>query len=109
RLMTPDFIAVHKDWTVQDVLDFVREFGRDRETLNVIYVVDEHNKLIDDVRMREFLLGPLDTKASESDDQNFAARKLNDSQEAALQEFRKYDRVALPVLDSNGVLVGIVT
>lgn len=109
RLMTPDFIAVHEDWTVQQVLDFVREFGRDRETLNVIYVVDEHNKLIDDVRMREFLLRPLDTKVSEIRDQNFAALKVNDSQEAALQEFRKYDRVALPVLDSSGVLVGIVT
>jgi magnesium transporter len=109
RLMTPDFIAVHEDWTVQQVLDFVREFGRDRETLNVIYVVDEHNKLIDDVRMREFLLRPLDTKVSEIRDQNFAALKVNDSQEAALQEFRKYDRVALPVVDSNGVLVGIVT
>jgi magnesium transporter len=109
RLMTPDFIAVHEDWTVQQVLDFVREFGRDRETLNVIYVVDEHNKLIDDVRMREFLLRPLNTKVSEIRDQNFAALKVNDSQEAALQEFRKYDRVALPVLDSNGVLVGIVT
>src|SRR6185437_10496969 len=42
RLMTPDFIAVHEDWTVQHVLDYVREFGRDRETLNVLYVVDEH-------------------------------------------------------------------
>ena len=109
RLMTPDFIAVHEDWTVQQVLDFVREFGRDSETLNVIYVVDEHNKLIDDVRMREFLLRPLNTKVSEIRDQTFAALKVNDSQEAALQEFRKYDRVALPVVDSNGVLVGIVT
>jgi magnesium transporter len=109
RLMTPDFIAVHEDWTVQQVLDFVREFGRDRETLNVIYVVDEHNKLIDDVRMREFLLRPLNTKVSEIRDQNFAALKVNDSQEQALNEFRKYDRVALPVVDSAGVLVGIVT
>src|ERR1700726_4818010 len=55
RLMTPDFIAVHDDWTVQDVLTFVREHGQDRETLNVIYVVDEHGKLIDDLRIREFL------------------------------------------------------
>lgn len=109
RLMTPDFIAVHEDWTVQQVLDFVREFGRDSETLNIIYVVDEHNKLIDDVRMREFLLRPLTTKVSEIRDRNFVSLKVNDSQEAALNLFRKYDRVALPVLDSNGVLVGIVT
>src|SRR5438067_3476759 len=109
RLMTPDFIAVHEDWTVQQVLDFIREFGRDSETLNIIYVVDDHNKLIDDVRMREFLLRPIDTRVSEIRDQNFAALKVNDSQEAALNLFRKYDRVALPVGDSNGVLVGIVT
>src|SRR5437879_10965901 len=109
RLMTPDFIAVHEDWTVQHVLDYVREFGHDSETWNIIYVVDDHNKLIDDVRMREFLLRPLTVKVSEIRDQNFAALKVNDSQEAALNLFRKYDRVALPVVDSNGVLVGIVT
>src|SRR5437588_2035369 len=109
RLMTPDFIAVHEDWTVQQVLDFVREFGRDSETLNILYVVDDHNKLIDDVRMREFLLRPLTTKVSEIRDKTFAELKVNDSQEAALNLFRKYDRVALPVVDSNGVLVGIVT
>ncbi|HJT45519.1 MAG TPA: magnesium transporter [Chthoniobacterales bacterium] len=109
RLMTPDFIAVHEDWTVQQVLDFVREYGRDSETLNVIYVVDDHNKLIDDVRMREFLVRPLNTKVSEIRDRNFVSLKVSDTQENALNLFRKYDRVALPVLDSNGVLVGIVT
>ena len=60
RLMTPDFIAVHDDWTVKEVLDYVREHGQDSETLNVIYVVDERGKLIDDLRIREFLLRPLD-------------------------------------------------
>ena len=109
RLMTPDFIAVNEDWTVQQVLDYVRTYGHDSETLNLVYVVDERGKLIDDVRMREFLLRPLTTKVSEIRDENFAALKVNDSQEEALNVFRKYDRVALPVVDSNGVLVGIVT
>jgi magnesium transporter len=109
RLMTPDFIAVHEDWTVQQVLDFVREYGRDSETLNVLYVVDERNHLIDDVRIREFLLRPINTKVSEIRDRNFVSLKVTDTQEDALNLFRKYDRVALPVLDSNGVLVGIVT
>src|ERR1043165_2902655 len=59
RLMTPDFIAVHDDWTVKEVLDHVREHGQDSETLNVIYVVDERGRLIDDLRIREFLLRPL--------------------------------------------------
>ena len=71
RLMTPDFIAVHEDWTVQQVLDYVREHGQDSETLNVIYVVDERGKLIDDIRMREFLLKPLAHKVSDFDGQNF--------------------------------------
>src|SRR5439155_24932767 len=103
RLMTPDFIAVHEDWTVQQVLDFVREFGRDSETLNIIYVVDEHNKLIDDVRMREFLLRPLTTKVSEIRDKNFAAIKVNDSQEEALTLIRKNVPVAVPLVVSNGI------
>src|SRR5215212_2510010 len=109
RLMTPDFIAIHDDWTVKEVLDHIREFGQDSETLNVIYVVDERGKLIDDLRMREFLLRPLDAKVSTFRDRTFTALKVNDTQEEALNAFRKYDRAALPVVDSNGVLVGIVT
>jgi magnesium transporter len=109
RLMTPDFIGVHEDWTVKDVLDHVREFGQDSETLNVIYVVDDRGKLIDDLRIREFLLKPLEVKVSDIRDRNFVALSVTDSQEQALNAFRKYDRAALPVLDSNGVLVGIVT
>src|SRR5438876_8729108 len=109
RLMTPDFVAVPEDWTVKEVLDYVREHGQDSETLNVIYVVDERGKLIDDLRIREFLLKPLEAKVSELRDQTFVALKVNDSQEDALNAFRKYDRAALPVVDSNGVLVGIVT
>src|SRR6267143_5982148 len=84
RLMTPDFIAVHEDWTVQHVLDYVREFGHDSETLNVVYVVDDHNKLIDDVRMREFLLLPLDARVSDFRDHTLTALKVTDSQEEAL-------------------------
>src|SRR5215212_3148840 len=109
RLMTPDFIAIDDNWTVQQVLDHIREFGRDSETLNVIYVVDGRGRLIDDLRMREFLLRPLDAKVSEFRDRTFTALKVNDSQEEALNAFRKYDRAALPVIDSNEVLVGIVT
>jgi magnesium transporter len=109
RLMTPDFIQVKEDWTVQHVLDYVRQFGRDSETLNIVYVVDDRGKLIDDVRIREFLLRPLTAKVSEIRDQNFVALNVTDSQQDALNIFRRYDRAALPVVDSNGVLVGIVT
>jgi magnesium transporter len=109
RLMTPDFIAVHEDWSVQQVLDYIRDHGRDRETLNFVYVVDDRGKLIDDVRIREFLLRPLTAKVSEIRDENFVALNATDSQQDALNIFRRYDRAALPVVDSGGVLVGIVT
>ena len=109
RLMTPDFIAVHGDWSVKEVLDHIREHGQDSETLNVIYVVDERGKLIDDIRMREFLLKPLEFKVSELMEETFVTLNVTDSQEDALNVFRKYDRTALPVVDSTGVLVGIVT
>jgi magnesium transporter len=109
RLMTPDFIAIDEDWTVKEVLEYVRANGQDSETLNVIYVVDDRGKLIDDLRIREFLLRPLDAKVSDFRDHTFVALKVNESQQDALNLFRKYDRTALPVVDSNGVLVGIVT
>src|SRR3954451_17713156 len=96
RLMRSDFIAVHEDWTVKEVLDYVRDYGRDSETLNVLYVVDERGKLIDDVRIREFLLRSLTAKVSEIRDENFVALRVNESQEEAVNFFRKYDRTALP-------------
>jgi magnesium transporter len=109
RLMTPDFLAVRDHWTVKEVLDYVREHGRDSETLNFLYVVDERGKLIDDLRIREFLLRPLTTRVDEIMDRSFVHLTVNETQEDALNIFRKYDRAALPVVDSSGVLVGIVT
>ena len=109
RLMTPDFVSVREHWTVKEVLDYVREYGRDSETLNFIYVVDDQGKLVDDLRIRNFLLRPLETRVDEIMDRSYVHLTVNQTQEEALQIFRKYDRAALPVVDSNGVLVGIVT
>ncbi len=109
RLMTPDLVAVDASWTVREVLDYVREHGQDSETINVIYVVDDGGKLVDDIRIREFLIKPLETKVSDLMDENFIALNVTDLQEEAVNVFRKYDRTALPVVDSSGVLVGLVT
>ena len=107
--MTPDFIAVKDDWTVQQVLDFVREHGKDSETLNVIYVTDHDDHLIDDLRIRELLLAPVTRRMHELMDQQFVALHTRDSKGKAVALFKKYDRTALPVIDPLGRLVGIVT
>ena len=91
------------------MLDYVRAHGQDSETLNVIYVVDEHGLLIDDIRIREFLLAPLDRRVSDLMDRRFVALKATDDQAAAVAVFRQYDRTALPVTDTAGMLIGIVT
>ncbi|HTI72055.1 MAG TPA: magnesium transporter [Candidatus Limnocylindria bacterium] len=109
RLMTPDFIAVRDGWSVQQVLDYVRANGKDRETLNVIFVVDERGRLIDDLRIREFLLRPLDAKVHDFRDDRFISLKVTDSDKSAVELFKKYDRTVLPVIDSEGKIVGIVT
>ena len=109
RLMTPDFVSVRADWTIQHVLDFIREHGRDSETLNVIYVTDEHGRLIDDVRIREFLLRPLGTLVRDIHDSSYVALKATDPAEMAVETFKRYDRNTLPVTDSDEKLLGIVT
>jgi magnesium transporter len=109
RLMTPHYVSVREQWTVREVLDYVRAHGQDSETLNVIYVVDEQGLLVDDVRIREFLLAPLDRRVTELMDRRFVALKATDDQETAVGVFRKYDRSALPVTDTAGMLIGIVT
>ena len=109
RLMTPHYIAVREDWSVQEVMDFVRKHGEDSETLNVIYVVDGQGLLIDDIRIREFLVVPLDKHVSDLMDRRFVALKATEAQEDAVEVFKREDRTALPVTDTQGVLIGIVT
>ena len=109
RLMTTDYIAIEEDNTVQETLNYIRENGSDSETLNIIYIVDEKGVLIDDLRMRDILLSPLDTKVSDLMDEQFISLRAEDDQEEALAIFRKYDSFALPVTDNAGQLLGIVT
>jgi magnesium transporter len=109
RMMTLDFVAVRPEWNVGEALNYIRIHGYDRETLNVVYVVDEVGRLIDDIRVRRLLLSPLDAPLRSLMDGNFTWLTATDPQEKALEIFRKYDRVALPVVDEGTHLIGIVT
>lgn len=109
RLMTPHYVAIRENWTVSQVLDYVREHGTNSETLNVLYVVDDNGVLIDDIRVREFLLAPASRLVSDLMDRRFVTLKATDAAENAVDIFLSEDRKALPVTDTTGVLVGIVT
>jgi magnesium transporter len=109
RLMTSEYLTLRDDWTAREALDHIRSHGRDRETLNVLYVVDSHGKLLDDVRIRELLLCPLETRVKDLRDGVFIALNATDDQETAVATFRKYHRTVIPVVDGHGGLVGIVT
>ena len=109
RMMTLDYVAVHPEWTVRQSLDYIREHGYDRETLNMVYVTDGSGHLIDDIRVRRFLLSDPEIKVSALMDGNYASLAPNDDREKALQVFRQFDRVALPVTSPENKLIGIVT
>ena len=109
RLMTPDYVRVKPEWTIAHSMEHIRRYGRDAETVNVIYVVDETGKLIDDLRIRQFLLADPQQKIESMMDRKFTALNATDDREEAVRLMQHYDRVALPVIDSRGILVGIVT
>lgn len=109
RLMTPHFVRVRPSWTVAQALDHIRQYGTDSETMSLIYVIDEKGKLIDDLRIRQILLSSPNTLISDLMDSRFVALKASDDQEVAVEAFKEADLNALPVTDTSGVLIGIVT
>ena len=109
RLMTPDLMRVQDEWTVQQVLDHVRTHGQDSETLHTLYVTDTSGRLIDDIRIGEILLSPLDRRVSDIHDSSFVALRATDDAALAVDVFKKYDRTTLPVIDSQEKLLGLVT
>jgi len=109
RLMTPDYIAIRENWTVQQVLDYIRRHGRHSETLNVLYVTDERGVLIDDLGIQEILLADPQKYVSELMDRRYVYLQTMQDQEEVIEVFRRNNRVALPVVGSEGVLFGIVT
>ncbi|WP_184546262.1 magnesium transporter [Mucilaginibacter sp. FT3.2] len=109
RLMTPDYIAVKKTWDVTRVLSHIRRYGKNSETIDVIYVIDDNGLLLDDIRIREILLVKPETKVSDLMDGRLIALSASDPQEEAINVFRMNNRTALPVVDRENILLGIVT
>lgn len=109
RLMTPDYVYVYPEYSIDDVFKTIRKYARNSETIDVIYVINEKGELIDDIKIKNIILASPEKKVSEIIDGRVVSLHVTDDQEHANQVFQMNNRVALPVIDSNNILLGIVT
>lgn len=109
RIMTPDYVYVYEENTVAEVFETIRKHARGSETIDVIYVINEKGELQDHIRIRDFILAEPQTKVNEIMDRRFISLNVHDDQESASEVFKMNNRVALPVIDDNNILLGIVT
>ena len=109
RLMTPEYLVIRPDWKISDVFAHIRKVGEGKETINVVYVVDERSKLLDELSLETLVMAEPDATVEDLMDGHVAFLSAAEDQEAAIDEFKKYEAVALPVVNSQGILVGIVT
>ena len=109
RLMTPDYIYVYEHNTVEDVLNTIRRYAKNSETIDVIYVINSKGELLDDIRIKDFIMASPDKKVNELMDSRYIALHAEDDQEVANEAFNMNNRVALPVVSRSNKLLGIVT
>jgi magnesium transporter len=109
RLMTPDYVAVRPNWTIQQALDHIRQMGKTSETINVIYVTDTQWTLIDALDLSALILAKPEDLVSDIMDEQYVAIHASEDREIAVDLLKKYDKIVLPVIDSSGILLGIVT
>lgn len=109
RLMTPEYISVAATWTVEKVLEHIREFGHKSESFSVVYVLGEAGKLLGQVRLRDVLISDLDQLVAQISTEGALFLRSLDDQEEAVRVFSRYGVSALPVVDDEGTMLGIVT
>ena len=109
RLMTPDYVRVRKEWTVAHAMEHIRLYGQDAETVHWVYVIAPDGTLIDDLHIRNLLLSEPELLIADIMDDQFVTLNATDDREEAVRAMARYNRTALPVVDSLGLLVGIVT
>jgi len=108
RFMTPEYVAIPADATAGEALEHVRQHGRGKETVNVLYVLDGKGKLLQDIRLGALVMANPQTKVRDIEGSIVSLAATADREEA-VRMFEKYDRFALPVTDSNGHMLGIIT
>jgi magnesium transporter len=109
RYMTPEYVALPPDITAREALDLIRTMGRGKETLNVIYLVDGRGVLLEDVRLGTIVLADPETMIGDIEERPLVYVKANEPAGNVVQLFEQYDRAALPVVDGDLHLLGIIT
>lgn len=109
RYMTPEYIALPPDMTARDALEYVRRNGRGKETLAHLYIVDTAGKLLEDLRLGALVLADPDMKVADIEDRPLVSIPATMSGADVVAAFEKYDRNALPVVDGQGHMLGIIT
>jgi magnesium transporter len=109
RFMTPEYLTVTPTMTAHNVIEHVRSWGKGVETLNVLYVVDERGALLADVRLGEVVMALPEMKVADIPARQLVSLQATAPRDEVISTFEKYDRTVLPVTDSRGVLLGIIT
>lgn len=109
RLMTPDYLAVQPDWTIARALKHIREHAETGETAHTVYVIDRRGKLLDAIDLRRFILASPRARVKSLMTGRAVSVSAFEDREAAVRAIQHYDLGAVPVVDSAGVLLGIVT
>jgi magnesium transporter len=109
RFMTPKYVAIRADMTAREAIEHVRKTGRDKETVAVLYVLDSTGKFVEDIRLGSLVMADPERKVSDIDEGSTVSLKATTDREEVLKTFQKYDRIALPVTDAEGHMLGIIT
>ncbi len=108
-IMTVEYVDLKEDMTVADAVARIRKIGVDRETINICYVLDPKRMLVGDVLLHHLLISPDDAVIRDIMNDNVIYVNTLMDQEAVARQFSKYDFIAMPVVDNENRLVGIIT
>lgn len=109
RDVDTNFAAIKTEMTIAEANEHLRTNHRDTEAANVIYVIDSKGCLIDDIPIRRLVLNDPSKKIDSILDHFYVSLNINDNKETAIHKFKEYDRVVLPVVNNDNVLIGVLT
>ncbi|GAB4465242.1 MAG: magnesium transporter [Elainellaceae cyanobacterium] len=109
RVMTPEFISVRADMTVSQAQERIRELARDKEVAYYVYVTDPVKRLLGTVSLRDLILASPDQRVEDVMERDVIFARADVDQEEVARLIQRYDLLALPIVDQEGILLGVVT